>query len=214
MSFTVIKTLTTNSKKQPLIVRLLILLIVIPLILVFVLLIAAIMLIVTLVSRITRLFTGKKAAEQPAQEVYQEAIIVNSLFNDGQFSVEIEEDGNDNDHKMIFDLWQKLVDELDYASFGRAITKPEVPGLTGEFISSFIREGQTGLLVQIIDKEKAKRQRTIDTSLYFCKYADLSLTMVAHVGPYLLHADQEDPDLIHGFNNAGNIELTIKEESN
>lgn len=172
------------------------------------------MLIATLISRVSRLFTGKKAAEQSTQEIYQEAIIVNRLFNDGHISLDMETDENDNDYKMIGELWEKQVHELEYATIGRAATNPEVPGLTGEFITSFIKEGRTGFLVQVIDKEKAKRQRLIDTSLYFCKYASLSLTFVEHVGPYTLEADKTDPDLIHGFNANGRIELTIKEEPN
>lgn len=216
MSFTVIKTITSKTKDQPLVTKLLVMIIVIPIVIIFVLFIAAVMIILAVLSFVLRPFRRKQktgTGMMPGgDEPIQDAIIIEHLLNNNHFIIDVETDEHDREYEMIAAIWEKQVFEMEYAPFGRAATRPVIAELNGQFITQFIKESETGFLIQVINKEKARLFGQVDTTLYFCRYADGSLTPVQQVGPYFLQKNNEQPGVIVGINRGGRIELTLQED--
>ena len=204
MNFTVTKTFRA-SKDLPPIVTGLIFLIALP----FIILIILGGLIWLLLLQVKRLFFKKSSLDHLSISQLKETVY---LINRQNIKIELIEDNNDDEYNKIVDLWCDQVYDEDVFIY-RATTEPVVQGLTNEFITSFIKETDTGAFIQILNKDKTQQEQVIDTTLSFLNYADLTVKNIENIGPYFLYIDKQKPDLISGFNRDSNIELSVTQKN-
>jgi hypothetical protein len=203
MNFTVTKTFRASKDLPPIVTGLI--LIALP----FIILIILGGLIWLLLLQVKRLFFKKSSLDHLSISQLKETVY---LINRQNIKIELIEDNNDDEYNKIVDLWCDQVYDEDVFIY-RATTEPVVQGLTNEFITSFIKETDTGAFVQILNKDKTQQEQVIDTTLSFLNYADLTVKNIENIGPYFLYIDKQKPDLISGFNRDGNIELSVTKKN-
>ncbi|WP_028978289.1 hypothetical protein [Sporocytophaga myxococcoides] len=128
------------------------------------------------------------------------------LIEKDNFSIELVE----LDYEEYFrleDYWHSDVYDEDTTLY-LAKTSPEIAGLHNKVISTFMKEIKEGVLLQIVDFP-GKASVPFSWIIYF-EYSSLSIKMLDEIGPYFLYNNENDGNVIEGFNMGGKIHLKIK----
>ncbi len=111
-------------------------------------------------------------------------------------------------YRSLHNFWDKRIDYHEGTYLYKAQSNPEIPEIHNVMISLFKHELDGGVLLQKLSSEGGSSN--FSSHLLWLDYETQSVTRLMEVGPYCISAKRDNPWLITGYNDKGNIELHIK----